>query len=387
MRIALLTWESLHSIRVGGLAAHVSELARALTRKGNRVHVFTRRGHAAQRADEEIDGVIYHRCTHSLNNDFLQEIKNLNESLVTRFRDVERQEGAFDVIHAHDWMVTAALNALQHACAGIGILTVHSTEYGRCGNQLHDGRSAMIRAIEAAGIRNAARVIAVSKSLKSEVQNLYSINADKIDVVYNGIELNIPSADEDKPNVRNELNLPPDAPLVLFVGRMVFQKGPDLLLWAAPTVLRRFPAVQFVFAGEGEMRGAVEAQAQSMGLSHSVHFLGDVPPERTRALYKTSNVVCVPSRNEPFGLVVLEAWRAHKPVVTTDQGGPGEIVWHGVTGSKVPTEPDAIANAIIEILADEARGQWMGQNGRIALEEAFSWDFAAEEVLATYHSA
>lgn len=386
MRIALLTWESLHSVRVGGMAAHVSELARALTLKGNHVHVFTRLGHAGQLTHEEIDGVIYHRCAHVLNSDFLREIENLNESLITRFRNVERYEGAFDVIHAHDWLVSAALDVLQKSGPAIGILTIHSTEYGRCGNHLFDGRSSHIRAIEAAGIRNAGRVIAVSKSLKNEMQTLYNVTSDKIDVVYNGIKLANPHVEDNGLSLRSELAIPFDAPLVLFVGRMVYQKGPDLLLWAVPKVLKRFPSVRFVFAGEGEMRDTIAAQTQGMGLSHSVSILGDVVPERIHTLYNTSNVVCVPSRNEPFGLVVLEAWRAGKPVVTTDQGGPGEIVWNGVTGCKVPAEPDAIASAIGEMLADDARAQWMGRNGRVAVEESFSWDFAAEEVLATYHS-
>lgn len=386
MRIAILTWESLHSIRVGGLAAHVSELARALTRKGNRVHVFTRLGREEQLPREVIDGVIYHRCAHVLESDFLHEIKNLNNSLINRFRNVEHDEGAFDVIHAHDWLVTEALDVLQRTGPAIGILTVHSTEYGRCGNHMFDGPSSHIRAIEAAGIRNAARVIAVSKSLKSEVQSLYSVASDKIDVVYNGIDLTLPPGDKDGRSLREELGISLDAPLILFVGRMVYQKGPDLLLWAVPKVLQRFPTARFVFAGEGDMRNTVAAQAQGMGLSHIVSFLGDVAPERTQTLYNASNVVCVPSRNEPFGLVVLEAWRASKPVVTTDQGGPGEIVWQGVTGNKVPAEPDVLASAIGDILADAARAQWMGRNGRIAVEESFSWDFAAEEVLATYHS-
>jgi glycosyltransferase involved in cell wall biosynthesis len=218
------------------------------------------------------------------------------------------------------------------------------------------------------------------------MQSLYSVAGDKIDVVYNGIDLTQSAGDRDGRSLRGELGISHDAPLVLFVGRMVYQKGPDLLLWAVPKVLQRFPTIRFVFAGEGDMRSTVAAQAQGMGLSHIVSFLGDVAPGRIHTLYDTSNVVCVPSRNEPFGLVVLEAWRASKPVVTTDQGGPGEIVWHGVTGNKVPAEPDALANAIGDILADEARAQWMGRNGRIAVEESFSWDFAAEEVLATYHS-
>lgn len=386
MRIAFLAWETLHSIRVGGMSTHVSEVAAALARSGHGVHVFTRRGAVGQLIREEIDHVTYHRCDVPGGRPLLEEIESLNATYVARVNQVEHDEGRFDVVHAHDWLAVRALSTLRRARSTRGMLTLHSTEYGRSGNRIVEGQSAAIRSIEALGLRVADGVIAVSSALKEEIQSQYGIDGDKIDVVYNGINLAHAYLRTETNEVRREFGIGPDAPLILFVGRMVYQKGPDLLLEAVPSILRRFPSACIIFAGDGNMLPGVMSQAHGMGLDHAVRFPGNVESERLSTLYHTSQLVCLPSRNEPFGLVVLEAWCAGKPVVATDLGGPGEIIWHGVTGSKIPPQPAAIAAAINDLLGDTLRATWIGRNGRIAVEEAFSWDHAAQRVMAAYES-
>lgn len=386
MRIAFLAWETLHSIRVGGMSAHATEVATALARLGHGVHVFTRRGSVDQLLREEIDHVTYHRCDVRSGQSFLEEIESLNAAYIARVHQVAHDEGRFDVVHGHDWLAVRALCTLRRARSTRGVLTLHSTEYGRSGNRIIDGESAAIRSIEALGLRIADGVIAVSSALKEEILSQYDVDGDKIDVVYNGINLAQSYAKMETNDVRRELGIASDAPLILFVGRMVYQKGPDLLLEAAPSILSRFPSACIIYAGEGNLLSGVMSQARGMGLEHAVRFLGNVDRERLSTLYHASRLVCLPSRNEPFGLVVLEAWRAGKPVVATDVGGPGEIIWHGVTGSKIPPQPAAIAAAINDLLGDELRATWIGRNGRIAVEEAFSWDHAAQRVMAAYES-
>src|SRR5690348_11143003 len=108
MRIGLLSWESLHSIAVGGVAAHVTELGAALERKGHEVHVFTRmrRGQAQY---ERIDGVHYHRCPFDLHRDFVTEIQNMCRSFVHYLFETENYIGPFDIVHAHDWLASNAM--------------------------------------------------------------------------------------------------------------------------------------------------------------------------------------------------------------------------------------------------------------------------------------
>ena len=175
-------------------------------------------------------------------------------------------------------------------------------------------------------------------------------------------------------------------PMVLFSGRMVCQKGPDLLVEAIPSILKFYPRARFVFAGDGEMRAQIEHRARQLGIAHATRFVGFQGNGTLSDLYKSCDVVCVPSRNEPFGIVVLEAWSCGKPVVSTVNGGPDEFVWHEVNGLKVYANPDSIAWGLGTLFTNFEWGRWMGRNGRIGAETAFSWDTIADQVLGVYDS-
>ena len=172
--------------------------------------------------------------------------------------------------------------------------------------------------------------------------------------------------------------------MVLFVGRIVYQKGPDLLIEAIPHILKYYNNAKFVFVGDGEMRWGVEDRAKEIGVHHATRFIGFSNGWKLSDLYKASDVVCMPSRNEPFGIVLLEAWSAGKPVVATSNGGPGEIIWHDITGLKVYPNPESIAWGIGTVFSDFDHAKWMGANGRIAVETAFSWDVVADQVMDVY---
>lgn len=129
MKIALLAWESLHSIPVGGVAAHVTELAAALERKGHEVHVFTRMG-AGQPHYERVHGVHYHRCQFRLDPDFVEEVNDMCRSFAHHVCATEDAHGPFDVIHAHDWLAGNALIWGKQARGRKTALTLHSTSTG-----------------------------------------------------------------------------------------------------------------------------------------------------------------------------------------------------------------------------------------------------------------
>jgi glycosyltransferase involved in cell wall biosynthesis len=383
MRVALLAWESLHSIPVGGVAAHVTELAAALERKGHEVHVFTRMG-PGQSAYDRVHGVHYHRCPFQLHPEFVDEVNNMCRSFVHHLFQTEDFIGRFDVIHAHDWL---AGNALIWAKQGRGrkaVFTIHSTEYGRSGNMFHNGRSQRIRYQERAATHWADRVIAVSDSLRQEVMWMYEVPAWKMSVVYNGVNVRGYDGFVNPAAVKSRYGIGPMDPTVLFSGRMVLQKGPDLLVQAIPHVLRYHPHAKFVFVGDGDMRGAVENQARQFGVAHATRFLGYRNGGELVDLYKACDAVCVPSRNEPFGIVVLEAWSAGKPVVVTRNGGPDEYVWHDVNGLKIYANPESAAWGIGTLFTNFEWARWMGRNGRTAVESAFTWDAIADYVLRIY---
>jgi len=384
MRIALLSWESLHSIYVGGVAVHVSELARVLSRKGHEVHIFTRMGFQ-QFQYECIDGVHYHRCYFDLSPNFPEEINNMCRSFVNYLFETENLIGRFDIVHAHDWLAANAMIWIKQGRRHKTVFTLHSTEYGRCGNNFAGGHSDAISHIEWAGIYHADRVITVSNTLREETLWLYDAPEEKIHVIYNGVNCENFNGWIDSLAVRQMYDIGAHDPLVLFAGRMVYQKGPDLLMEAIPRVLHQHPDAKFIFSGDGQMRGHVEEMARKMNACQATRFLGQINGWRLNDLFKTADCICVPSRNEPFGIVILEAWSAGKPVIASVNGGPSEFVWHDVNGYKINATPDSTRWGIETMLKDPDHAQWMGQNGRVTAETIFSWEKIAEDTLQVYN--
>ena len=386
MRIALFSWESVHSVYVGGVAIHVTELACALERKGHEVHVFTRLGRPDHPNYERIHGVHYHRCPFSSHHNFIEEINNMCRAFVnTVFYTEDHHSGPFDIIHAHDWLTVKALQWIKDGRGRKSIVTVHSTEYGRCGNNFYSGPSATIRHHEWLGTFCADRVIAVSHALKNEIKWIYSTPDNKINVIYNGVNYKNYDGPVNPGGVKRRYEIDPMAPMVLFAGRMVYQKGPDILLETIPHILRYYPHAKFVFAGDGGMRAGMEDQARRTGIGHAVRFLGHHGGRWLVELYRASDCVCVPSRNEPFGIVILEAWSSRKPVVVSVNGGPAEIVNHNVNGLKTYAYCDSVAWGLGTLLSNFDHARWMGENGRQVAEISFSWNTIAEEVLAVYN--
>jgi glycosyltransferase involved in cell wall biosynthesis len=252
------------------------------------------------------------------------------------------------------------------------VFTVHSTEYGRCGNNFYEGESAAIRAVERAGLHAADRVIAVSDALKGEIVWMYEVPEDRVAVVWNGVRAGRFAGASD-PAWRTPYGIEPTDALVLFAGRLVAQKGPDLLVEAVPEVLVEYPEARFVFTGDGYLRSGLESRAMGLGVGHAVRFVGYADDGELVRLFKCCDVVCVPSRNEPFGIVVLEGWSAGKPVVVSSAGGTNEFVDDGRNGIKVLPEPSSIAKGLGAVLGLADRGRSLGVAGLADAVERFSW--------------
>ena len=383
MRIAMLAWETLHSISLGGVAVHVTELAAALERKGHEVHVFTRMRWHDDWQYSNIHGVHYHRVPYSGDRDMINDINNMCRSFVDSVFCVEDYMGAhFDIVHAHDWMTANAMVWIKQGRGRKGVITMHSTEYGRCGNNFYDGPSKRIMDHERNGTYCADKVITVSHLLKNEIQWIYNVPDCKAHMVYNGISYNDFNGFVDSGDVKGRYGIGPMDPTVLFVGRMTTQKGPDLLVRAIPYILHHHSNAKFILSGDGDMRGHVEHLAHSLGVAHACRFYGVFSRGEVADLYRACDCVAVPSRNEPFGLVVLEAWAAGKPVIATHNGT--EFVWHDINGLKVYPNPESIAWGVGSLFANFEHARWMGQKGREAVENSFSWDLIAEHTEGVY---
>ena len=377
IRIGIFSWESLYSIRVGGIAPHVSELSEALAAEGQEVHLFTRgRGNN----DEVINGVYYHIVDCDQNGGIVEQMNRMCDNIYIRFLDVREKAGEFDILHGHDWHPVNVLCRIKAEFGLPFVLTFHSTEWGRNGNQHGEwGEAKEISHREWLGGYESSDLIITSKILKDEIQQIYKIPDYKLWEIPNGINMGKIKRELDPGGVKKHYGIHPYRPVVLFTGRMTYQKGPDLLMEAAARVLRKKNA-QFVLIGEGEMRVHCEYQANKFGIGNSCNFLGYASDDTLIDWFNACDLVCVPSRNEPFGIVVLEAWDASKPVVASDAVALVENFKTGVVAHKKPSSIAWGLNYVLEGLGHNN----MGEKGHDLLITKYNWKKIAEKTFEVY---
>jgi len=176
----------------------------------------------------------------------------------------------------------------------------------------------------------------------------------------------------------------PEEKMVLFVGRLVYEKGIHLLINAAPKVLEKVNA-KFVVVGDGYMKGPLSTLVKGMGLAHKVLFTGFVDEETLRNLQKCADISVVPSLFEPFGIVALEAMAAKSPVIVSDTGGLSEIIEHDVTGVKVyPNNTDSLAWGVTKVLLDESYASLIENNAYRKIQEKYNWDRISQQSKNVY---
>ncbi len=385
MRLAFLSWEAKHAVPVGGVGVHVSDLAAALARQGHEVHVFTRLG-KGQRLFDDVFGVFYHRCPFEPRDNFVDEMaESMAPSFLHYLHEAESHYGRFDLVHCHDWLPLPAGLRLKGEGAAPLAVTFHTTEWGRSGEWPKTGDARRISRLEHTAVEAADTLIVVNQQVRYQVETLYHSPDWKTALIYQGIDLDPFDRDASDPgDVKQSIGLDPMAPMVLFVGSLEYRKGPDLLLEATPAVLETNPEARFVLVGEGRLREHLEKEADRFGVQHAVRFVGWKPFHDLIALYRSCDLVCAPSRTDPFGIVPLSAWAAGKPVVASRVGGAAEPVLDGTNGFLVSLDPEAVAAAIHGLFEDFDHLRWMGRNGRVAAETAFTWDAVARQTLAAY---
>lgn len=375
----MFSWESLYSLKVGGVAPHVSELSEALARRNHEVHVFTRRGDFE--SYDKINGVHYQRVDVDSSGDIVAQMDLMCNAFVDRFTAVQKLFGRFDVVHGHDWHPVPALLRIKQELGQAFLLTMHSTEWGRNGNNFGYGISEEITHREWLGCYEAATVIVTTRRMQDELMWIYSLPEEKIHIIPNGIVLGKMRHGLDAGRVKEKYGIHPLAPLVLFCGRMSIQKGPDLLVEAIPRILRNRPDARFIFMGEGGMRGECERRARELGVADACRFLGYTSSSDKEELVNACDLMCVPSRNEPFGVVVLEAWDACKPVVATEAVS---IIKNFEDGLLAYVQPESIAWCINRLLSNPEEMKKLAQAGCNRIDAEFSWERIAKRTEEVY---
>jgi glycosyltransferase involved in cell wall biosynthesis len=168
------------------------------------------------------------------------------------------------------------------------------------------------------------------------------------------------------------------------VGRLEWEKGPDLLVQAMPRVLQDFPNARLILAGKGSYTHQIIAMIQEMGLESAIQLAGFISDETRNELYAVADIAVFPSRYEPFGIVALEAMAAGAPVVVSNVGGLSEVVDHGVTGLRAETTPEAIADAILDILHHPDLAAERARRAQNVVRTQYSWEIIADRVLEVY---
>ena len=254
---------------------------------------------------------------------------------------------------------------------------------GRSGSWPESDAARYIADIEARATEQADAVIAISYELRRQIDLLYRCPDWKLSVIYHGISpVRFDSLDGEKKFERAPYGIAEDEPLCLFVGSLTFRKGADILLDAAGKVLANVSAAKFILAGKGDMRTRLEADAKRQGIDHAVRFIDNLSSEELARLYRCADVIAQPYRYDPFGITTLSAWAACKPVVLCNEGAAWEFAYDKVNALKAQEED--FAEALGEILGDADHARWLGQNGRAAVESAFSWPVIAEQTVAAY---
>ncbi len=396
-RVLMLSWEYPPRI-VGGIARHVAELSRALAEQGMQVEVVTAH-HPGAAVEEEIPisrGAgslrILRAAAQPINAlDFVSEIHQLDFGLLERtLRDWNKgTAGAlaqqYDVIHAHDWLVAFAARTLRHGLQIPLVATIHATEAGRQ-NGLHTPMQHYIHSIEWLLTYDAWRVICCSQAMMGEVQLGLRVPSDKLRVIPNGVDPERMQCHDSPEKLKafRQRWAQEEERIILFVGRLVREKGAEVLIEAMPEVLRAHPEAKLVVAGGG-WAGHLTGRAAALGIGHKVTFAGFVPEEDLPRLYAVAEVAVFPSLYEPFGIVAIEAMAAGKAVVTSDIGGFREVVKHEETGLQTwANNAGSLAWGIKRVLGDPALAAKLRRSGRKEAIERFGWAGIAKDTISVY---
>jgi glycosyltransferase involved in cell wall biosynthesis len=253
------------------------------------------------------------------------------------------------------------------------VVHVHSTEFDRAGNNVNQ----RVFEIERMGMQSADRVIAVSQLTKSICERRYGVPADRIEVVYNGIE-----REGQQPS--REAAIQKSDKIVLFLGRITMQKGPEYFIAAAKRVLEKVPNTKFVIAGSGDMALRMVELATNMGIGHKVVFTGFLQGKDVERVFGLADCYVMPSVSEPFGLAALEALSHDVPVIVSKTSGVSEVLSHVL---KVDFwDIDEMANKIVAVLRHPPLSNTLREHGAFELQR-LTWSGAAEKCVVAYQNA
>jgi glycosyltransferase involved in cell wall biosynthesis len=277
---------------------------------------------------------------------------------------------SFDLIHVHDWMAIPAGLAAREASGKPLVVHIHSLEFDRSGENVNEN----VRRIEQLGMEAADSIVAVSHYTRNAIVSRYGIDPARISVVHNAVSQR-QAADTYKVARRD------DEKVVLFLGRITFQKGPDYFIEAAGLVAQHVPEARFVVAGTGDMLPRIVARAAALRIGNRVHFTGFLSGQDVERMYASSDLYVMPSVSEPFGISPLEAMLYDVPVIVSRQAGVTEILRHALKVDFWNVRD--LADKMIAILRYPTLSKELTRNCREELK-AVRWENSADALSRIY---
>lgn len=407
MKLAYFVWEFPPRI-VGGLGTYADEITKKFAEMGHELNIFTMNADSSLKTNEIVSkGLTVHRplvadasgimpafVDEELKKwgsglKFFSDIMSYNLLSANKcVNQIAKEKNGFDMVVCHDWLSAIGGVVTKTNLKKPLVFHVHSTEYGRSGGK---GGSNTVKELEYSAAANADMIITVSYAMQQELNSLKFPSATTR-VMWNGV-------DEKKYDIRNiapdqrmdyrrsRLGIADDEKMVFFAGRLTWVKGVDSLLRAMPSIIAKAPKTKLVILGRGEMADEIRNMIGQFSLEKNVILLDKWVEEPERImLYACSDVVCAPSRYEPFGIISLEGMGMSKPVVV-GVGGLREAVLDGKTGFYCnPDDPENIAGRIIDIITDEKLAKKMGTDGRARVEKFFTWKKIAGDTITLYET-
>ncbi|TEA09766.1 glycosyltransferase family 4 protein [Mycobacteroides salmoniphilum] len=393
MRILMVSWEY-PPVVIGGLGRHVHHLSTELAAAGHEVVVLTRRPSGTDPAshptsDEISEGVRVVAAAEDphdfdFGTDMMAWTLAMGHAMVRAGLALGfKGSGDWrpDVVHAHDWLVAHPAIALAEHFDVPLVSTLHATEAGRHGGWVSGRISRQVHSVEWWLARESDSLITCSASMLDEVTQLFGPELPQVHVIRNGIDVT---------RWVFAPRLPADgsAPVLLFVGRLEYEKGIHDAIAALPKIRRSHPGTVLAVAGDGTQQDWLLEQARKHKVVKSVQFLGNLDHEGLLQWLHRADAILLPSHYEPFGIVALEAAAAGTPLVTSTVGGLGEAVIDGETGlSFTPRDVAGIADAVKRTLDDPAAAAERAVAARARLTADFDWATVADETAQVYLAA
>lgn len=384
MKILMLTWEYPPRV-VGGISKVVYDLSHKMVKEGNEVTVVTYKEGDNVKYYENDKGVEVYRVDNYMirPNNFIDWIMQLNFNMITKANEIINKNGKFDVIHAHDWLVAYSAKSIKESYNIPLISTIHATESGR-NSGIHDETQRYINDSEWMLTYESSEVIVNSNYMKNEVQRLFGLPYDKINVIPNGVNLQLFSNVNIDYDFRRQYAMDNEK-IILYVGRLVYEKGIQNLIAAMPKVLDRYHDSKLIICGRGGMIDELREQVKYLGIENKVYFAGYCDSKKMQKMYKCADVAVFPSTYEPFGIVAIESMLSGTPTIVSDVGGLNEIIEHGVTGMKsYAGNANSIADSVLSLLFDPKLCANISQNAIKKVRENYNWSKITDSTYYVY---